>query len=264
MILLVDNYDSFAHNLQRYLVRLGQEVMVVRNDDPRLAEAFEGQSTHPAFPPFEHAADFKAIVLSPGPKRPIDAGFCLALVRRFSGAVPILGVCLGHQIICEAFGANIIRAIKPIHGLATPIVLERSGLFAGLLPTIPESDSSPAKVTVDFARYHSLVADAEALPECLQVTAWSLDGQIMAVQHKQHRTYGIQFHPESILTTQGYRLLGNFLSLAGCRVEPSLPAGDLQDEAWLADWHTARLDESKDISAPAVAHPTAAGLKKYR
>lgn len=264
MILLVDNYDSFARNLQRYLVRLGQEVMVVRNDDPRLADALECQSSNSALPLFDIAAEFRAIVLSPGPKRPSDAGLCLTLVRRFSGTVPILGVCLGHQIICEAFGASIVRACKPIHGLATPIVLERSPLFADLVPTIPQSVSGLTRKTVDFARYHSLVADAGTLPECLQVTAWSVDGQIMAVQHKQHCTYGIQFHPESILTTQGYRLLGNFLALAGCRGEPCLPTGDLVDETLLTDWHTTGLNEATDLAVPAVAHPTAAKLRIYK
>ena len=256
MILLIDNYDSFAFNLQRYLVRLGQEVTVVRNDDRQLAAALDGNSTASIAPVFDIAADFKAIVLSPGPKRPCDAGYCLPLVARLSGIVPILGVCLGHQIICEAYGASIVRARRPIHGLATPIVLQRCPLFEGILPNSPASEPSNAPRMVDFARYHSLVADAASLPECLSVTAWSLDEQVMAVQHSRHATFGIQFHPESILTTQGYRLLGNFLAIAGCPIEAAVPAGDLLDEQMLTAWQTAGIAETSDLAIPAVAHPT--------
>lgn len=233
MILLIDNYDSFTFNLQRYLIRLGEQVCVIRNDDLRLAEALAGDTRVLTQPWIELPGSPQALVVSPGPKRPSDAGFCLELVRRMSGVLPILGICLGHQIICEALGGAIVRARQPIHGRATPIQLGDSPLFDGLC-------SRPGQKTVEFARYHSLVAEQASLPNCLRVTARSDDGQIMAVEHRQHATYGIQFHPESILSLQGYRLLQNFLSLAGRGVRQPAPASDLVNAEQLIDWrHTA-------------------------
>lgn len=188
MLWLIDNYDSFVHNLGRYLVRLGMEVAVVRNDDPRLVEL--------------DLADCHALVLSPGPGRPEHAGRCMDLVRTFSGRVPILGVCLGHQAICATFGGTIVRARRPLHGKASAVSWCPSPLFEGL--------PNPA----EFGRYHSLVADPLTLPGCLQAIAHSPEGEIMAVQHLQHPTYGVQFHPESILSPWGMRLLENFLGVA--------------------------------------------------
>ena len=312
MLLLIDNYDSFTFNLQRYLVRLGQQVQVVRNDDLRLA-AFLGQAAvapsgvcdaglqpHTAYVGSGRARALRsspaisnsyqaaraaplqennyfgfiggigpehptAIVLSPGPKRPSDAGYTLEIIRRFSGELPILGVCLGHQAICEAFGGKIIRGLQPMHGRATPIRLSRSPLFEGLDSSTskgPTAAGSTSESLIEFARYHSLVADPDSLPSCLQVTAWSTDGQIMAVEHRQHRTYGVQFHPESILSPHGYRLLHNFLKLAGCHVAPQLPASDLcARQAALLElgqqsWNEATGNTSDNTSSEhAVAHP---------
>jgi anthranilate synthase/aminodeoxychorismate synthase-like glutamine amidotransferase len=219
MILLIDSYDSFVFNLERYFVRLGQAVMVVRNDDPRLANALQ-QISQGAVQPFSALAiEPAALILSPGPKRPSDAGYCLELVRRLSGKLPILGVCLGHQVIYEAFGGQVVRASVPMHGRASPMRLGASRLFAGL----PHGENA---AEVAFARYHSLIAQPESLPSTLQVTAWSSDGQIMAIEHRQHATFGVQFHPESILSPHGYRVLHNFLSLAGLPVAAELPSAD--------------------------------------
>lgn len=219
MILLIDNYDSFVFNLQRYFVRLGQAVLVVRNDDLRLAHVLT-EASYGAFKPFASlGVEPSALVLSPGPKRPTDAGSCLELVQTLSGNLPILGVCLGHQIIYEAFGGQVVRAQVPMHGQASPMRLGTSRLFAGL----PQGDG---QAKVEFARYHSLIAQPESLPETLKVTAWSSDGQIMAVEHRSHATYGVQFHPESILSPHGYRLLANFLHITGLPIPAELPDVD--------------------------------------
>lgn len=223
MILLIDNYDSFVFNLQRYFVRLGQNVCVVRNDDPRLGEAL-GQARQQSPNPFaDWPTEPTAIVISPGPKRPADAGYCLEAVRTLSGKLPILGVCLGHQVIYEAFGGQVVRSGVPVHGRASPMRLEASPLFAGL----PQGH---AAADVDFARYHSLIAEPQSLPPQLQIIARSVDGHIMAVEHHQHATYGVQFHPESILSPDGYRVLHNFLKIAGLPVADRLPPAD-----WLPD-----------------------------
>jgi anthranilate synthase component II len=225
MILLIDNYDSFVYNLKRYFVRLGESVMVVRNDDVHLVQLC--QSDGPVEPNGWETSGLclphtpTAIVLSPGPKRPQDAGCCLDLIRKFSGQLPILGVCLGHQAICEAFGGRVVRALQPMHGRATPIRLQASRLFEGLVTSNPPG-------LVEFGRYHSLVAESATLPACLRVTAWSTDQQIMAVEHCQHPTFGIQFHPESILSPHGYRVLNNFLAIAGGQTCAELPASDLE------------------------------------
>lgn len=189
MILLIDNYDSFVHNLARYLTRLGQETQVVRND---AIDARGASRLRPA-----------AIVLSPGPCTPAEAGCSLDIVRRLASEVPILGVCLGHQAIAAAFGARIVRATQPMHGRATQIRHGGSGLFSGLV--------SPLRV----GRYHSLVVEEASLPAELAVTARTDDGTIMAIEHRRLPIVGVQFHPESILTEGGYRLLANFLSRAG-------------------------------------------------
>jgi anthranilate synthase/aminodeoxychorismate synthase-like glutamine amidotransferase len=197
MILLVDNYDSFVHNLARYLRRLGQETRVVRND--ALAPA-QIAAMQPA-----------AIVLSPGPCTPYEAGSSLAIVKELSGQIPILGVCLGHQTIGAAFGAKIVRAVRPMHGRTSLIVHDGRGLFAGL--------ASPLLV----GRYHSLVVDPLTLPDELEATAHSADGALMALAHRRWPVFGVQFHPESILTEGGYAILANFLRLAGIAAPAALP-----------------------------------------
>ena len=208
MILLVDNYDSFTFNLRRYLVRLGQSVLVLWNDSPELDKALD---------------ECRAVILSPGPCGPAQAGRCLEMVSEHSGRLPILGVCLGHQVIFAAFGGKIVRAQQPIHGRGWDIEIKQRPIFSGV--------PSPSR----FARYHSLVADAASLPICLEVIAWSLPSglendiqpEIMAIAHKQHATFGVQFHPESILSDLGYQLLANFLDIAGLMRPDDLPSSDL-------------------------------------
>jgi anthranilate synthase/aminodeoxychorismate synthase-like glutamine amidotransferase len=189
MILLIDNYDSFVHNLARYLRRLGASMQVVRNDVMAPDEIV--------------ARKPQAIVFSPGPCTPSQAGCSLDLVRAAAGRIPMLGVCLGHQTIGEAFGGRVVRAPEPMHGRASRVVHDGRGLFAGL----------PSPLTV--GRYHSLVVEDQSLPDALQVTARSEDGVVMALAHEQWPIFGVQFHPESVLTEGGYTLLANFLRLAG-------------------------------------------------
>ena len=191
MILLIDNYDSFVHNLARYFNRLGPETRVVRND------AIDAQRIRRLGP--------SAIVISPGPCTPNEAGCSLAVVRDLSGEIPILGVCLGHQAIGAAFGGRIVRAPQPVHGRSSLITHPSRGLFAGLPSPLP------------VGRYHSLVV-AEPLPSELEVIARGQDGIVMALAHRRHPTFGVQFHPESILTEGGYDLLANFLRVAGIEV----------------------------------------------
>jgi anthranilate synthase/aminodeoxychorismate synthase-like glutamine amidotransferase len=197
MILLIDNYDSFVHNLARYLRRLGAETLVVRNDAVDVAAIRHLQP--------------QAIVLSPGPCTPTEAGCSLAVVRELKGEIPLLGVCLGHQTIGAALGGKIIRAAQPMHGRASPINHRAVGLFENL----------PSPLTV--GRYHSLVIDPQSLPADLQVTATTSNGTIMAVAHKSWPMWGVQFHPESILTEGGYTLLANFLQMAGMKPAEPLP-----------------------------------------
>jgi anthranilate synthase/aminodeoxychorismate synthase-like glutamine amidotransferase len=197
MIVLVDNYDSFVHNLARYFERLGQPTLVVRND----AIDAEGIVTSGA----------SAVVLSPGPCTPAEAGCSLDVVRQLGGRLPILGVCLGHQAIAAACGATIVRAKEPLHGRTSLVHHEGRDVFAGL----------PSPFTA--CRYHSLVVDRATLPDCLSVTAWTADGTVMAVTHREWPVIGVQFHPESILTEHGYRLLANFLKVAGLAVPAELP-----------------------------------------
>lgn len=185
MILLIDNYDSFTWNLVQALGSQGAEVRVVRNDAITVADAL---ALRPA-----------ALVVSPGPGGPRDAGVSLALIEAFTGRMPILGVCLGHQCIVQAFGGSVIRAARPVHGKTSRIYHDGAGIYAGL--------SNP----FEAARYHSLIAAEADLPPSLRVTAYTSDGEIMGVRHAQHAVEGVQFHPESILTIEGRLLLANFL-----------------------------------------------------
>ncbi len=198
MIVLIDNYDSFAHNLARYLVRLGEYVVVARNDRVDVTAIRELQPD--------------AIVISPGPRTPADAGCSLEIVRRLGGQVPMLGVCLGHQAIAAAFGGVIVRAPMPVHGQASWIHHDARGVFQGL--------PNPLQA----CRYHSLVVEGNSLPDELQVTAKTNDGIVMGIQHRQLPLVGLQFHPESVLTEQGYAILGNFLGLAGIKTRTPLPS----------------------------------------
>jgi anthranilate synthase component 2 len=188
MILLIDNYDSFTYNLLHYLSELGAEVEVVRNDMIKPQEIAKKQS-------------LKGIVLSPGPCTPNEAGICLDVIKQFSGIVPILGVCLGHQAICQAFGGKVIRAPQPIHGKVSQIVHSNRGVFKDI--------PSPFQAT----RYHSLIAEKETLPDCLDITAETQDGLIMGLEHKTLPVHGVQFHPESIASEHGHHLLKNFLEM---------------------------------------------------
>jgi len=189
MLLLIDNYDSFTYNLYQYFCELGAEVLVKRNDELQLAD-------------IERLAP-QRLVISPGPCTPNEAGISLAAIQHFAGKLPILGVCLGHQALGQAFGAKGVRAREVMHGKTSAIRHLDSGVFRGL--------NNPLTVT----RYHSLVLEAATLPDCFEVTAWSeRDGvrdEIMGIRHRQLALEGVQFHPESILSEQGHQLLDNFL-----------------------------------------------------
>jgi len=185
MLLMIDNYDSFTYNLVQYLGELGEDVRTFRNDEITLDEV---AAMAPA-----------RIVISPGPCTPAEAGISVALLQRFAGRVPILGVCLGHQAIGAAFGGKVVRAREVMHGKTSPIEHTGTGVFRGL----------PSPYTV--IRYHSLAIERASLPACLEVTAWTADGEIMGVRHREHAVEGVQFHPESILTEHGHALLKNFL-----------------------------------------------------
>jgi anthranilate synthase component 2 len=197
MILLIDNYDSFVHNLARYLRRLGQTTRVVRNT------AIDTAGVRALRP--------EAIVLSPGPCAPRQAGCSLDVVRELHAGLPILGVCLGHQAIAEALGGRVVRAGEPVHGRSFPIRHDGRGVFAGL----PQP--------IIGCRYHSLVVEEQSLPDCLEVSARTDDGTIMALRHRRLPVVGLQFHPESILTDMGYALLAGFLRMAGLAVPAELP-----------------------------------------
>lgn len=200
MIVLIDNYDSFVFNLARYFERLGLPTHVVRND---------------ALGPAEIAAlRPHAIVISPGPCTPSEAGCSVPVIRELTGRFPILGVCLGHQAIGAAFGGRVVRAKEPMHGRTSQVHHASQSIFAGL----------PSPLVA--CRYHSLVVERESLPDELLVTAWTADGTIMGIAHRVHPVVGLQFHPESILTDCGYPLLTNFLKLAGVPVAGSLPTID--------------------------------------
>ena len=188
MILLIDNYDSFTYNLYQLMRRLGRDVEVRRNDQVTLAEIESGR--------------WNMIVLSPGPGTPADAGVSCAVVETFAGKLPILGICLGHQVIGQVFGGRVVRAPEPCHGKVGMIQHEGDDMFQGL--------SQPFQA----GRYHSLVVDGAAMPDCLLVTARNEDGLVMGVRHKEYPVFGLQFHPESILTPEGAQLLENFFALA--------------------------------------------------
>lgn len=188
MLVMIDNYDSFTYNLVQYLQVLGAEVRVVRNNVVSVAEIQEWQP--------------RGIVISPGPCRPETAGISVALVRESTGKVPILGVCLGHQAIAVAFGGSVVRARQLMHGKTSTIQADGKTIYQGI--------RSPFQAM----RYHSLAVSREGLPSCLEVTAESEDGEVMGIRHREHPTEGIQFHPESIMTPVGKRLLRNFLHRA--------------------------------------------------
>jgi anthranilate synthase/aminodeoxychorismate synthase-like glutamine amidotransferase len=186
MLLMIDNYDSFTYNLVQYLGELGQDIRVFRNDRVT-PEEVEGLA--PEF-----------IVISPGPGTPRDAGVSVEMVRHFAGKTPILGVCLGHQAVGEAFGGKIVRAGRLMHGKTSPIRHDGKGIYRGI--------ENPFVAT----RYHSLILNNESMPDCLELSAWTEEGEIMGVRHREHLVEGIQFHPESILTRAGKDLLRNFLN----------------------------------------------------
>jgi anthranilate synthase component 2 len=185
MLLMIDNYDSFTYNLVQYFAELGAEVEVKRNDEISVAQIAALQPDH--------------IVVSPGPCTPNEAGVSVAAIKEFAGRIPILGVCLGHQSIGQAFGGKIVHAKQLMHGKTSLIHHRNNSVFSGL-PT-------PFTAT----RYHSLVIERASLPECLEITAWTDDGEIMGVRHKTLAVHGVQFHPESILTEHGHAMLKNFL-----------------------------------------------------
>ncbi len=189
MLLLIDNYDSFTYNLVHYLGELGAVSEVVRNDKITPQAALKMKP--------------KAIVLSPGPCTPNEAGICLDLIAEAAGRVPLLGVCLGHQAIGQAYGGKVVRAPVPMHGKLSTIRHKGKGLFEGC----------PSRFEV--TRYHSLIVERKSLPDCLQVTAETSDGIIMGLEHTSHPVHGVQFHPESIASEEGHALLANFLKLAG-------------------------------------------------
>lgn len=185
MILVIDNYDSFTYNLVQYLGELGEEVKVVRNDEISIEEIEQLAPDH--------------ILISPGPCTPNEAGISLAVLEHFKGAIPIFGVCLGHQAIGQAFGGNVIRAERLMHGKTSPILHQGTSVFEGL--------ESPFTAT----RYHSLIVERESLPDCLEITAETAEGEIMGLRHKEYPIEGVQFHPESIITDHGHTMLRNFL-----------------------------------------------------
>ncbi len=186
MILLIDNYDSFVYNLYQFIAETGQQVKTVRNDRITPEEVLEMRPD--------------AVVISPGPGKPADAGICEELIRKAAGKIPLLGVCLGHQAIAEAFGAAVIHAGRLMHGKTSILTdVQESVLFEGL--------REPIRV----ARYHSLAVRADTIPEEIRVTAWSEDGEVMAIEHRQYPVYGIQFHPESVMTPEGHRMIENFV-----------------------------------------------------
>ena len=185
MLLMIDNYDSFTYNLVQYFGELGAKVKVVRNDEITVEQIAQYQPDH--------------LVISPGPCAPAQAGISVAVIRQYGGKIPLLGVCLGHQSIGEAYGGKIVRALKPVHGKVWDVRHNAQGVFAGL--------PDPLCCT----RYHSLVIEKDSLPECLEITAWTDEGEIMGVRHKTLAVEGVQFHPESIRSEHGHALLQNFL-----------------------------------------------------
>ncbi len=195
MIAVIDNYDSFTYNLVQYLGTLGAEPEVHRNDAITV-DALAGR-------PLE------GLVISPGPGMPRDAGITEAAIERLAGRVPVLGVCLGNQALGEVYGGKVVRAPRLMHGKTSPVLHRGRGLFAGL--------ENPFEAT----RYHSLIVERDSLPAVLEVVAWTPEGEIMGLKHRDHETWGVQFHPESVLTLPGLKLIENFLTL--CRQQRSVP-----------------------------------------
>ncbi|MBO6548774.1 MAG: aminodeoxychorismate/anthranilate synthase component II [Rhizobiales bacterium] len=193
MITLIDNYDSFTYNLVHYIGDLGVHSDVVRNDKITVAKVLKAKP--------------KAIVLSPGPCTPNEAGICLELIKKAAGKFPIFGVCLGHQSIGQAFGGKVIKAPELMHGKTSEITHEEHSVFKGL--------PSPFTAT----RYHSLIVEKKSLPDCFDITAESSDGLIMGLAHKEYPIFGVQFHPESIASDYGHKILGNFLEIAGLSID---------------------------------------------
>ena len=192
MILLIDNYDSFTYNVYQYVASLGYQIQVARNDKITVEEIAAGS--------------YSSILISPGPGTPDDAGVSKEVIARFAGQIPILGICLGHQAIGEVFGGQVIRAPKPVHGKVSMVHHDGSGIYRDL----PQPFAA--------GRYHSLIVERESLPDCLTITATSEDGLIMGLRHRDYNVEGVQFHPESILTPGGIKLLTNFLAASGgCR-----------------------------------------------
>ena len=194
MIAVIDNYDSFTYNLVQYLGTLGAPLEVHRND----AITVEDLAKKP----------LDGLLISPGPGEPKDAGITEPAIRALAGKVPVLGVCLGHQGLGEVYGGKVVRAQRLMHGKTSPILHRGRGLFAGL--------DNPFEAT----RYHSLIVERESLPDCFELVAWTPEGEIMGLKHKEHETWGVQFHPESVLTRQGMKLIANFLTL--CRQQKSV------------------------------------------
>ncbi|OWR27468.1 aminodeoxychorismate/anthranilate synthase component II [Saccharibacillus sp. O23] len=186
MILVIDNYDSFTYNLVQYLGELGEEVIVRRNDEIDLEQIRELAPDH--------------LLLSPGPCTPNEAGITLDVIRTFKSEIPILGVCLGHQAIGQAFGGRVVRAQRLMHGKTSPVLHDGTSVFEEL----------PSPLTA--ARYHSLIVERDSLPDCLEITAWTAEGEIMGLRHREYPIEGVQFHPESIVTEYGHRMLARFLS----------------------------------------------------
>ncbi len=187
MILLIDNYDSFSYNLYQMVGSIDSDLRVIRNDELTVEQI--------------DALEPKAIIISPGPGRPEDAGICVDLIKRLGDRYPILGVCLGHQAICYAFGATVTYAKTLMHGKQSVITMEKDPLFMDI------------GRTTEVARYHSLAADPDTIPECLKVLAVADDGEVMAVRHRDYPIYGVQFHPESIMTPEGAMMLYNFIKI---------------------------------------------------
>ena len=187
MLLMIDNYDSFTYNLVQYLRELGEEVEVYRNDKISLAEI---ETLNPT-----------RLVVSPGPCTPNEAGISVEAIKHFAGKLPILGVCLGHQSIAQAYGGKVVRADRLMHGKTSPVFHDNRELFVGL----PDP--------FDATRYHSLLVERSSLPECLEITAWTAEGEIMGMRHRDLPVWGMQFHPESILTVSGMDMLKNFLEM---------------------------------------------------
>ena len=220
MILLIDNYDSFVYNLARYVRELGETPLVCRNDGLTMSEIERMAPSH--------------IIISPGPRSPNEAGVSIEVVRRFGPSIPVLGVCLGHQVIGAAYGAAIVRARQPMHGKVSRIHHDGSGIFFGL-PT-----------PFDATRYHSLSVSSASLPPVLRVTATADDGEIMALEHREDPVVGVQFHPESALTEHGYQLLDGFLHGNRSR-------GDALPDRADGTWATVRREALESFEPPPVS-----------